>query len=257
MNNTAIRSFGLIAIFVCFVAKAQEATTPIFSDTPYGKLIFSDGFERNESQEVLDEVGNNWTTSSDRTANNHKQVDLKDGVLHIYIHETANHAVSVRQKMHFTDGAVGLRFRLDHVDDILILNFADLACKEVSSGHLFNVLLRTHQLELHDFKTGVRNMKVMKLLKAKNRTKEEDEELKAKMKVIKKTKVKTIPYDVATQEWHTLVAQTEGPKLTVYIDDKEVGSFTSEGFAHSPKTLLRLLVRRQVIVDDVHIWRMK
>lgn len=45
----------------------------------YGELVFEDHFERSESQELNDEPGNGWTTSSDKTAPGHKQVDLRDG----------------------------------------------------------------------------------------------------------------------------------------------------------------------------------
>jgi hypothetical protein len=47
-----------------------------------GKLIFSDDFERNESQELKDEVGNGWGTNSKSRAGGNKQVDLKHADLH-------------------------------------------------------------------------------------------------------------------------------------------------------------------------------
>ena len=85
----------------------------------YGQLIFEDTFERNESQEKKDEPGNGWTTSSERTANGHKQVDLRDGVVYIHTHESANHAISFRHEFAFTDGTVGLRFKLENEGDKL------------------------------------------------------------------------------------------------------------------------------------------
>ena len=104
----------------------------------YGQLIFEDTFERNESQEKKDEPGNEWTTSSERTANGHKQVDLRDGVVYIHTHESANHSISFRHEFAFTDGTVGLRFKLENEGDKLQLNFADMKLKTVHAGHLFD-----------------------------------------------------------------------------------------------------------------------
>ena len=102
-----------------------------------GELIFEDDFERSESQEKKDEPGNGWGTNSRTRANGNKQVDLRDGAMYIYIHETADHGVSVTHPAEFQDGAVGMKFMLEDAKDSLGLNFADLKFKEVHAGHLF------------------------------------------------------------------------------------------------------------------------
>ena len=83
----------------------------------FGTLIFEDTFDRTESQEEKDEPGNEWTTSSDKTAKGHKEVDLRDGHMYIYTHAEANHATSVRHAFEFRDGTLGLRFKLEEEDD--------------------------------------------------------------------------------------------------------------------------------------------
>ena len=98
--------------------------TPVLWGGEFGKLIFRDTFDRSESQEIKDEPGNNWTTSSDKTAKGHKQIDLRDGYVYIYTHAEANHATSFRHAFDFQDGTIGLRFLFDDVDDALTLNFA-------------------------------------------------------------------------------------------------------------------------------------
>src|SRR5688500_6996672 len=90
-----------------------------------GRLIFKDDFSRHESQEKIDEPGNGWATNSKSRAKGNKQVDLRDGALHIFIHAEADHAVSVTRPAEFTDGAVSLRFMLQDERDSLGLNFAD------------------------------------------------------------------------------------------------------------------------------------
>ena len=71
------------------------ATLTMLTAEDFGTLVFSDDFERNESQELKDEPGNGWNTSSNWSAKDNKEVDLRDGTLHIYIHAEANHAVDV------------------------------------------------------------------------------------------------------------------------------------------------------------------
>jgi hypothetical protein len=114
---------------------------PLAAEEP-GELIFSDDFERSESQEVKDEPGNGWGTNSRSRAKGNKQVDLREGAMFIHLSPEADHAVSVTQPAVFTDGSVGMRFRLDDAKDELGLNLADLGCKEVHAGHLF---ARPHQ----------------------------------------------------------------------------------------------------------------
>jgi hypothetical protein len=211
-----------------------------------GKLIFSDDFERNESQELKDEVGNGWGTNSKSRAGGNKQVDLKDGTMRIFIHETADHGVSVTHPMEFRDGRVEIKFMLEHEKDSLGLNFADLQYKKVWAGHLFKVVIGVKQTELADLKTGVMDLKVREARLAKTLTEDQANELK--------TKAKRFPHKLETGKWYTAVAKIEGDKLSVSIDGKDVGSLSSEGIAHPTKRMLRLAVNRNVVVDDVRIY---
>lgn len=211
-----------------------------------GKLIFSDDFERNESQELKDEVGNGWGTNSARRAGGHKQVDLKDGTMRIFIHKTADHGVSVTHPAEFRNGRVEIKFMLEHEKDSLGLNFADLKYKKVWAGHLFKVDIGVKQTQLTDLKTGNMDLKIREARQAKILTSAQQEMLK--------TKVKRFPHKLKTGKWYSAVAKIEGDKLSVSIDGKEVGSFNSEGIAHPTKRMLRLAVKRNVVVDDVKIY---
>ena len=70
-----------------------------------------------------------------------------------------------------------------------------------------------------------------------------------------KTKSKSFPHKVNTEEWHQVYATVKGDKITCTIDGEIVGVFKSKGFAHETKRLLRLLVPQNAHVDDVKIWR--
>ena len=215
----------------------------------HGELIFSDDFERTESQETKDEPGNGWGTNSKGRAKGNKQVDLKDGAMRIFIHEEADHAVSVTQPFEFTDGAVGVKFMLEEKQDSLGLNFADLQEKSVHAGHLFVVRVKSDAVQIQDLKTGNMRLDFREARLAKKVTDEQ--------KKLVASKTKNIPNEVSVGEWHDLLVEVTGDTATVSIDEKKVCDFTSEGFAHPTKRMLRLAVPRNVIVDDVRIWRKK
>ncbi|MDF1860575.1 MAG: hypothetical protein P1U87_10190 [Verrucomicrobiales bacterium] len=212
----------------------------------HGTLIFSDDFERQESQEEKDEIGKGWGSNSRTRAKGNKQVDLRDGAMYIYLHEEADHAVSVTHPAEFTDGAVSLRFKLDDPKDSIGLNFADLQFKEVHAGHLFVAKISPKQVGIHDLKTGNMDLKMREARQAN--------QLTAEQKKLLKGKQKTFPNVLELGEWHDLLVQISGDTLTVTIDGGEVGRFQSEGIAHPTKRLLRLAVPRNVYVDDVKIW---
>ena len=61
------------------------ALAPLLPAADLGTLIFSDDFNRSESQEKTDEPGNGWGTNSKSRAKGDKQVDLADGAMRIFI----------------------------------------------------------------------------------------------------------------------------------------------------------------------------
>ncbi len=211
-----------------------------------GKLIFSDDFERVESQETKDEVGNGWGTNSKARAGGHKQVDLKDGAMHITMHPTADHAVSVTHPAEFTDGVVELRFLLPQPKDTLGLDFADLKFKQVHAGHLFKVTIGSEKLTIDDMKSGGMNMEYYAQKKAKTLTPEQKKWIASKKKAFS--------VELEAGKWHDLRVQVAGDTVSVVIDGNDVGSFRSEGFAHPTKRMLRLAVPRSAVVDDVKIY---
>jgi hypothetical protein len=211
-----------------------------------GVLIFHDEFERSESQETTDEIGNGWGSNSKSRAGGNKQVDLKDGTMRIYIHEAADHAVSVTQSAEFQNGSVEMRFMLEDEKDTLGLNFADLQFKEVWAGHLFKVTVGVKQVEIADLKTGVMNLET--------RNARQDNSLTAAQQADLKTKSARFPHKLETGKWYTVDATVSGDTMTVSIDGKEVGSFASEGIAHPTKRMLRLSIPKNVVVDDVKIF---
>ena len=213
-----------------------------------GKVIFQDDFNRNESQEKTDEPGNGWGTNSKSRAKGDKQVDLKDGAMHMFISPNANHAISVTQPAEFTNGAVTLRFMLEDAQDSLGLDFADLQCKEVHAGHLFAAKVTPKQVQFIDHKTGGMRLDI-------HDARTEKKELTEEQKKAVAGKMKTTPHATEVGKWHDLEVKITGDELSVAIDGTVVGKFNSPGIAHPTKRLLRFSVPRNAVVDDVKIYR--
>ena len=224
------------------------AFAPLFAAEDHGKLLFQDDFQRNESQETKDELGNGWNTNSKSRAKGNKQVDLRDGAMYIYVHAEADHAVSVTQPAVFTDGAVAMRFMLEDKLDSLGLDFADLECKEVHAGHLFAARISPKQVQFQDLKTGNMRLDVREARQAKK-------ELTTEQQQALKGKDKTVARPLEIGKWHDLLVKVASDELSVTIDGESVGSFHSPGIAHPTKRLMRLSVPRNAVVDDVKIWQ--
>ena len=237
MNRFALLSASVLLSFISHAGAS-------------GELIFQDDFERSESQELKDEPGNGWGTNSKSRAKGHKQVDLKDGAMRIFIHAEADHAVSVTHEAAFTDGAVAMRFMLEDAQDSLGLNFADLQFKEVHAGHLFAARISPDKVLFQDLKTGNMRLDIREARLAKAKLSEEQQ-------AALKGKEKSVSHKIATGTWHDLLVTVSGDQLSVSIDGQPVGSFSSPGIAHPTKRTLRLAVPRNAVVDDVKIWRNK
>ena len=214
-----------------------------------GTVVFTDDFARSETQAVKDEPGNGWNTSSSWSAKGNKQVALIDGALHIYIHAEAIHAVDVGHEFKFIDGTATMRFKLHEAQDNIMLNFADLSCKEVHAGHLCAAVFAADKVTLQDMKTGNMLLKNYDANKAGTLSKED--------KDLIKTKQKSFPHVTTLDAWHTLSVTITGDTMSASVDGMQVGSFSSPGIAHESKQVLRLLVPHQVTIDDVKYYRKK
>ncbi|MEM7785746.1 MAG: hypothetical protein AAF623_20535, partial [Planctomycetota bacterium] len=143
----------MIKLFFClliFIASGSVWTPHFYGANQEKTLIFEDDFNRNESVESKEELGNGWQTNSKSRAKGNKQADLRDSTLHIYRHQVADHGVSVRHPIEFQDGRIEMKFKLENKGDSLGVNIADMKEKSVHAGHLFKVIVKRNQLEIAD-----------------------------------------------------------------------------------------------------------
>ncbi|MEM1067801.1 MAG: hypothetical protein AAGI63_02815 [Planctomycetota bacterium] len=209
-------------------------------------LLFEDTFERNESQEEVDELGNEWGTNSKKRAGGNKQVDLGDGTLRIFRHKTADHAVSVVHPAAYKDCRVELKFRLDNKGDDLGIDFADMQCKEVHAGHICKIYFRPEGIEILDFKLGRMKKDFRDAVRAGTATDEQKE-------AVKKYQT-SIPYTIKLKDWHSAIVTIVGDTLAVELDGKKIGSFASPGMDHPQKDMIRFSARKEVWLDDVRMF---
>lgn len=224
-----------------------------------GTVLFEDRFDRNEKNDAKEELGNGWTTNSKSRAQGKKQVDLKDGALHIYRADVADHGVSVVQDVSFRDVTIFLRFKLRTQDDLGI-NIADMKEKSVHAGHICMARIRPNRLEIVDLKTGRMKKEFRDARQAKKET--------PAMKKAIKGKSKFFPLDLKPNKWHQLEVRIDGEQMQVTLKEelpmkgdgpqtgvreRGVFRFISPGIGHPTKRRLRLAVNKEAWVDDLTI----
>ncbi|MDB4754705.1 hypothetical protein OAF84_05430, partial [Akkermansiaceae bacterium] len=108
------------------------------------------------------------------------------------------------------------------------------------------VKINPKSVQINDMKTGMMNKEIYDARKAKKSTPEH--------KALLKNKTKRFPNPLEAGKWHTLGVLIMGDTMSVTINEKEVGSFSSEGIAHPTKRLLRVAVPKKAIIDDLKIY---
>lgn len=210
--------------------------------------IFSDDFNRDEATPGKEDIGNGWTSNSGWRAKGHQQVDLKDGVMHVTKHAEADHGVAIFHAAEFQDGLVELKFKLGEGDDLGV-DFVDRELKTVHAGHLCMARVTNKNLTLTDSKTGGMDLKIQERRKAGDKSPE--------LAALLKTKTKAFKLDLKPEDWHTMHITVAGDTMSVKIDGKETGSFSSEGIAHPTKRMITLAVNKSADVDDVKVSKLK
>ena len=239
----------------CLLFTAAFVGSACGQDThKYGELIVEDHFERNESQETKDEPGNGWTTSSDPQKNGAKNVDLRDGTLHIATPKGTGHGISVRHGFSFKDGTVSVRVKLQDKKDRLRLNFADLPSENVGvnhlgAKHLFDAIITLDRISLEDKIGGGLSPGIIDDRRNKTLSKEQKKFLA--------TKYKAFRHELEPGKWYTFAVHLDGDRISAHLDDKYIGDLRSSGFDNPTQTLMRCLVASEVTVDDFMVWRRK
>jgi hypothetical protein len=208
------------------------------------QILFSDDFNRTESTEGREEIGNGWTSNSATRAKGNQQVFLRNGEMHVTKHQTADHGVAIFHDVAFENGSVELRFQLNPGDDLGV-DFVDRELKTVHAGHLCMAKVTPKAVTLQDSKTGAMELKIQERRLAGDKSPE--------LAALLKEKQKVLPIDLDTTKWHKLLVTIVGDTMTATLDDLEVGSFKSVGIAHPTKRMITLAVNKSAKVDDIKV----
>jgi len=243
----------LWGITCCLLVASGNGMGPCLADEAVGgdsaqTLLFTDSFERDESQPDKEEIGKGWSSNSGWRAKGHKQVDLADGAMHVTRHAEADHGVAIFHDVEFQDGTVEMRIRLRSGDD-LGLDFVDRQLNTVHAGHLCMARVTLKSLTITDSKSGHMNLKV----RERRLAGEKSEELN---QLIQRCR-KRFPLTLQANEWFTLRVTVAGDLMTVAVDGRPVGEFRSPGIAHPAKRMITLAVNKSASVDDVRVWKRK
>ena len=223
----------------------------LHADTPEslierGQLIFSDDFNRTEEGDALEELGNGWETNT----KDGNRADLQSDTLVIMKGKAADHSFSVRHVNPFDDGIVKLRFQLFDKYGLKV-NFNDKgACKITWAGHIARVVVQPNKVTIQDDLTGVYDLNVRKKRLDKDLSAKDEEDLATFLA----TKQKVIKTPIDPETWYELTIVNVGANFEVFIDDKLVGSLSSEGLDHNVKQNIALGVSGKVSIDEIRVW---
>jgi hypothetical protein len=222
----------------------------------HGTLIFHDAFEREETGNGAQAIGNGWNSATAVRVQQIKMADLDAGILKISsATKEAGHAAHLHHEAGFTDGGAVVRFRFPGLDkgESLQLGFVDRETPGSHAGHLCSADLRSGGIMLMDWQNGVMNLEIRQRCQA---FLDRKEKLPVDLEALLTTKQITVHWK-ADPEWHELVLVTEGDEMRLSLDGQLVAPHRSAGFAHPLKRWFSFLGPSTVWIDDVKIWKVK
>jgi len=213
---TALMAVGLLNL------AAQDAA-------PYTKEIFKDDFSAAQ-------LGKEWKLykAESKVENGVLIAAMPDGGDHSAVHGV------VTPPLANVEFAMSFRFEGGKKVDV---TFNDKDYKGSHAGHLARVSISNKEVTIRDEKTGIFKNEIYAMEKKDAATLE-----------LLKTKTKSFPVELSPSTWYKLLVRVEGDSIIVTIEDKEIGRFASEGFAHATKTKPAIVVPGKYIhIDHVVI----
>lgn len=239
-GDTSLKLILILFIFLSLPAFAQSPGELI----PKAKLIFEDDFNRTESDDSKEELGNNWKTNSAKRAQGIKQADLNDGVLHIKMAKEADHGVSVLHTNPFDDGIVTVKFKM-LTSKGMKFNYNDPKAKKVTwAGHICAVGVTPNSVQIVDQIEGYFRLDIHNMRKAGK---------KKEAAALCKDKAITRKAKLEIGKWYEMTMVFKDSTLTAYIDGQEIAKLDSKGLDHL-KDNIAFAVNGEVEVDNLKVY---
>lgn len=205
-----------------------------WSDEPKNQrqLLFEDTFER-------DDLGDQWTIVI-------PEFSIRDGKLLGHEVPDRGHGSVIRAPLEFADFI--LQFSFQHTDgQVFNIVINDKNCKSVHAGHICRASISGGLVRLADDKEGAMKNEIFELMK-------DPEKKKDRAKILQGRELR-IPNQLSKDEWHQAKLSIIGDKISLVIDDEEIGSLQSPGIAHPTKTDFGFtVIGNEIEFDDVRVW---
>lgn len=198
----------------------------------YKKVIFKDDFSG-------EKIGKHWKFYKSESR-------VENGVLIGLMPKDADHN-SVNQVIlsPFSDVEVSMKFKFEG-SPMFVVAFNDSKYKDSHAGHICRAIFKKNMITLRDGKTGNFKNEIWEKKKAGKLDSETQELLKSKTKDFK--------FNFEEGKWYSLVIRIQKETMQVLVDDKIIGTFSSEGIAHTTKNKPALVVAKQAMhFDDLII----
>ena len=210
-----------------------------------GDLVFEDSFNR-EDQDDVEQIGPNWTSNSKYSAEGKKQCDFVDGKLVLKIHEIADSHVVITHRLDksIKDSVLWIRAAL-RSSDYNFVSFSDPESDESQYGRLCGVTLKEGIMKIADHQNGYFSPKGVKLRKT----------VGAGEKLRELILENEISFAAGIHEniMSNIFIHTNGRKITVYLEDEELNSYSAKGIAHETKREL-IISSTGLEIEHLRLW---
>jgi len=172
---------------------------------------------------------------------------IEEGVLVGIEEKDGGHAAvhGVKDLAPFSDVEVSLRLKFEGSKSTN-LAFNHKGFKESHAGHICRVVLTPTKATLKDGVTGNFRNDIFELIQSKK--------LDDATKEYLKTKQKDYKVNIAEHTWVEVTIRIKNDVMELWLDNKLVGDFQSEGIAHQGKNSFTLVTSKEAVhYDDVVI----
>ncbi len=220
--------FALVVVFSqSFLTKLSAGEKDI-DPAHYGKTIFADEFDSKE-------LNKKWGMYKSAST-------IRDGVMVGITPDDADHpSVNTIRFEPQADLEVAVSFKFAGSKRFSVM-FRDKVYKGTHAGHICHVAVSPKAITLYDTKTGIFKNEIYDARKAGK--------LDEATKELLKTKQQQVKVDLDEDKWHDLMIRIEGDVMEVFVDEKKVGRFQSEGFAHKAVDQVNLTTSKKEVHYD-------
>lgn len=212
-----------------------------------GKVLMEDDFNREAAQDSP-EFGSQWRPLTAPLKDGIKEFDIIDGEMRLTRSPKSGHALVLTHDTSepYQEAISWTRAKFSKGNRFKIA-FNDKQYKPVHAGHINAVFVYTNKIIIDDEKNG-------RFSAAAKKIKNDPSKIKERYALTAKYS-RSFPVRLKEDQWFDIVTHHQGETLTVYINGRETGSYTSPGFAHETKRHFGFSPAENGSIDHTCIWK--